>query len=108
MLTMWTSATKKAVKLAAIDTMIQYAILGSTDYALSVSFLKDLVDRLVINGYPRHALREMWTKTVKGTLRHIPCKEQLYTGSTQSPDHPPKQPPDQHPKHLESATRIYE
>ena len=80
MLTLWTSATKKAVKMAAIDTMIQYAILGSTDLTLSIRFLTELVDRLVINGYPRHALLQMWQKTVKGTLKHIPCREALYTG----------------------------
>jgi hypothetical protein len=78
MLTLWNSATSKAIKMAAMDTMIQYAILGSTDRQLSIKFLRELVDRLVTNGYPKRDIYAMWKRTVQSTLRQIPCREAIY------------------------------
>ena len=80
MLTLWWSATSRAVKLAAMDTMVQYAILGSTDMMATRDFLQSLVDRLIDNGYPKQVLHKMWSKTAKDTLPQLPCRHDIYYG----------------------------
>ena len=74
MLTVWSSKTPESVKRAAFKTMIQYAMVASTVPELSIEFLKKIVDRLVLNGYPMKVLQSMWLELAKETLYTIPCR----------------------------------
>ena len=76
-LTIWTSKSPISVKKATLKTMVHYALLGSTQTAESVQFLCNIIDRLVLNGYPLKVLTQMWQLLVFDTFNTIPCRPAL-------------------------------
>ena len=91
MLTKWKSEATRAVKLAALKSMMQYAIMGSNDPESTVQFICNLIDRLILNGYPRNTIMSMWKDVEASQLFTIPCRfhlhNHLYTVATRVTTH---------------------